>query len=59
MDIREQTVKYIKSLSIKDRLKLKQMINHNIVCCSGLVKQLKISLEDFNTELRSIFKKEI
>lgn len=55
MDIREQIVKYIKSLSIKDREKLKSMIEHNIICGSGIAEKLGISTEDLNGELKKIF----
>ena len=56
MGIREQIVKYIKNLSNQDREKLKIMIEHNIICGSGIAEKLGISVEDFNGELKEIFK---
>ena len=56
MGIRDHIVKYIKGLSIQDREKLKSMIEHDIVCGSGIAEKLGISVEDLNGELKKIFK---
>ena len=53
--IKEQAIKYIKSLSQLERARLKNMLSNGIVCCSGIAKDLKLDINDFNAELRRIF----
>ena len=52
--VREEAVKYIKSLNNNDRKQLKIMLENNIVCCKGYAEDLSINIDDFNSELRRI-----
>lgn len=54
--ITEQAIKYIKSLSQLERVRLKNMLANGVVCCSDIAKDLKLDIDDFNAELRRIFK---
>ena len=56
MTVKEQVIKYIKSLDESDRDKLKTMIRNGVVCCVGYARDLNIDIDDFNAELRRIFK---
>lgn len=52
--VRENVIKYIKSLNTNELKKLKTMLDNGIVCCVGLAKDLNIDPEEFNAELRRI-----
>ncbi|MBR5304940.1 MAG: hypothetical protein IKU37_08970 [Candidatus Gastranaerophilales bacterium] len=54
--VKEKAIKYVKSLSQLERTRLKNMLDKNILCCFGIAKDLNIDINDFNAELRRIFK---
>lgn len=55
MNIREQIVQYIKSLSPSDRSKLERMVKHDVMCCAGLAKRFNVAPDVINAELKDIF----
>ena len=55
MDIRQSVINYVKTLNDYDKQKLSEMLKHNITCCVGIAKDLKIDVDSFNAELRRIF----
>jgi hypothetical protein len=54
--VKNEAIKYIKSLNQLERVRLKNMLDKNILCCFGIAKDLNIDVNDFNAELRRIFK---
>lgn len=54
--VKQEAIKYVKSLNKLERTRLKNMLDKNILCCSGIAKDLKLDINDFNAELRRIFK---
>lgn len=56
MDTKESVISYLKSISEQDRNRLKVMVKSGITCCIGYAKDLGIDVDDFNAELRRIFR---
>lgn len=56
MSVKDSVIKFIKNLNDSERGKLETMVKHGITCCVGYAKDLNIDTEDFNAELRRIFK---
>lgn len=54
MDIREHAISYIKTLSYEDKIKMKTMLEHNIMCCLGYSKAHNLDPVLLNQELKSI-----
>lgn len=52
--MRNEAIKFLKSLSLQQIGKLRIMLEHNIVCCAGISKDLNYDVEQFNAELRRI-----
>lgn len=52
--MRDEAIKFIKGLSNKEKNKLRIMLEHNIICCFGISKDLNFDVEEFNAELRRI-----
>ena len=55
METKQSVINYVKSLNDFDRKKLSEMLKHNVICCAGIAKDLKIDVDSFNAELRRIF----
>lgn len=54
--ITKKAIQYIKSLTQLERNRLKNMLSNGILCCAGIAKDLNIDVNDFNAELRRIFR---
>lgn len=54
--VRENVIRYLKSLNENERKRLKVMIDNGITCCVGYARDLNIDPDDFNAELRRIYK---
>lgn len=54
--LREKAIEYIKGLNERERGKLKTMLENGITCCVGYAKDLNLDVNEFNAELRRIFK---
>lgn len=52
--MRNEAIKFLKTLSAQQINKLRIMLEHNIICCSGISKDLNYDVEEFNAELRRI-----
>lgn len=55
MDVRENVIKYLKTMSEPERKRLKTMVKNGVTCCVGYAKDLNIDPDDFNAELRRIY----
>ena len=59
MDMRNIAVAYIKQLSsIKEKEKLKNMVEHGIICGADFARKHEITPEQLTNELKLIFKGE-
>lgn len=56
MGMREIAIGFIKNLSVYDKEKIKEMINHGVVCGLGFAKKNNVEPSALNEELKSIFK---
>ena len=58
MNLRQQAVNYIKSLSEQERNNLKQMVINGATCCITYAEKNNINPQLFNQELKKIFTEE-
>lgn len=54
MDIKQIAINYIKTLNSDEKMKLKSMLSHKILCCKDYAAKNQIPPEILNAELKRI-----
>ena len=54
MEIKQVAINYIKKLSTEEKSKMKVMLQHNIICGSGIAKENNIKPELLSNEIKTI-----
>ena len=55
METRIAAINYIKSLSLKDKEKIKSMLSKGIICGADFARQNGLDPQLFSNELKSVF----
>lgn len=55
MDIRQIAIGYIKTLSVDDRGRVKDMLDHGIICGADYARQNELDPSVFSAELKLVF----